>query len=425
VLGVGERQAAALEQQAAEEADRGGLVALWLSLEQYEADRERVVELDVGELGGGRADEQRVARGERSSQPREWVALGRDANRCSHGGQAGLAPPVRGARPELRTLAGCARGAGRPRSGRGPEPEEARWHDDAHHRRRRSARRAASRIASGSSGALGELLTSAGWKRWLRTRAVLRGYSLHNTLLIAHQCAGRGIEPTYVAGFRAWLKLGRCVRKGERGIAIWAPIRVKPRAQDRECDEREAERRLRFRLAYVFDVSQTEPLEGVEPAPLTPPGGEVGGDSHAHLVAPLEQLAREVGYEVVWVAELPGQARGLCRRELRRIELLERLEPNARAAVLVHKLCHALVGEGGELAGFPYGLEEIVVESATYVACASVGLATDVESVPYIAGWAGDDNPAAVVREAAEAIETLARVIEDAIAPGTDDGQAT
>ena len=62
--------------------------------------------------------------------------------------------------------------------------------------------------------ALAELLTSEGWKRWLRARSVLHSYSLHNTLLIAHQCAARGIEPTYVAGFKAWLRLGRCVRKG-------------------------------------------------------------------------------------------------------------------------------------------------------------------------------------------------------------------
>jgi antirestriction protein ArdC len=90
---------------------------------------------------------------------------------------------------------------------------------------------------------------------------------------------------------------------------------------------------------------------------------------------------------------------------------------------LLHELCHALVGEGGEggeggeLSGFSYGLEEVVVESATFVACAAVGLATDVESVPYIAGWAGREEPAKVVREAAEAIDTLARLIEDAIAP--------
>jgi N-terminal domain of anti-restriction factor ArdC len=105
--------------------------------------------------------------------------------------------------------------------------------------------------------ATAELLTSDGWRRWLRTRSVLHGYSLTNTLLIAQQAHARGIDPTYVAGFKAWLRLGRCVRRGQKGLQIWAPMRIKVR--DAESEEGE-ERKLRFRVTTVFDVSQTEPL---------------------------------------------------------------------------------------------------------------------------------------------------------------------
>ncbi len=83
----------------------------------------------------------------------------------------------------------------------------------------------------------------------------------------------------------------------------------------------------------------------------------------------------------------------------------------------LHELCHALVGERDELGSIDYALEEIVVESATYVACASAGLETDVDSVGYVAGWAGDNDPLAVVEQAAKLIDELARLIEDAIAP--------
>jgi N-terminal domain of anti-restriction factor ArdC len=41
--------------------------------------------------------------------------------------------------------------------------------------------------------------------------------SLANQLLIAMQKP----EATRVAGFRAWLKLGYCVRKGESALRIW------------------------------------------------------------------------------------------------------------------------------------------------------------------------------------------------------------
>jgi len=99
--------------------------------------------------------------------------------------------------------------------------------------------------------AVSELLTSDGWKRWLRARSVLHGYSFHNTLLIAQQAHARGIEPTHVAGFKAWLRLGRCVRKGEAALRVWAPMRIKQRDEDGEDT---GERALRFRLAAVFDT---------------------------------------------------------------------------------------------------------------------------------------------------------------------------
>jgi hypothetical protein len=75
------------------------------------------------------------------------------------------------------------------------------------------------------------LLTTEGWRRWIRVRATngLSRYSLRNQWLIAIECHARGITPTYVAGFRAFLALNRCVRKGETAIRILAPVAIKQR----------------------------------------------------------------------------------------------------------------------------------------------------------------------------------------------------
>jgi len=75
------------------------------------------------------------------------------------------------------------------------------------------------------------LLTTEGWQRWIRVRAIngLSRYSLRNQWLIAIACHARGITPTYVGGFGAFLALNRCVRKGERAIRILAPCAVKQR----------------------------------------------------------------------------------------------------------------------------------------------------------------------------------------------------
>jgi hypothetical protein len=49
----------------------------------------------------------------------------------------------------------------------------------------------------------------------------------------------RRSDATYVAGFRAWLGLGRHVRKGEKGIAILAPIisKRKRHAEEQQSDD--------------------------------------------------------------------------------------------------------------------------------------------------------------------------------------------
>ena len=101
------------------------------------------------------------------------------------------------------------------------------------------------------------LLTSDGWERWVRTRRTFRRYSLNNQLLIALQRP----DATRVAGFRAWLRLNRCVRKGEKGIQIFAPCTVKQRDEHGRVvlDEHGRPRtRTLFKLTSVFDVAQTE-----------------------------------------------------------------------------------------------------------------------------------------------------------------------
>src|SRR6202521_582751 len=92
-------------------------------------------------------------------------------------------------------------------------------------------------------------------------------YSLRNVMLIASQKP----TATHVAGFQAWHKLGRFVKKGEKGILILAPI-VRAKSQSLEQTETdESSTPFGFRAAYVFDVSQTDGQE-------LPEIGNVNGD---------------------------------------------------------------------------------------------------------------------------------------------------
>jgi hypothetical protein len=174
-----------------------------------------------------------------------------------------------------------------------------------------------------------ELLSSEGWARWVRVRSSvgLGRYSPRNQWLIAAEGAKRGITPTYVAGFRAWLSFNRVVAKGSKAIYILAPVSVK----DRDAEGQETgEKRTFFRSVPVFDVLMTEVLPGMDPVPLSAPREPITGESHAHLLAPLEGLACELGYRVHY-RQIDGPTGGWCDSQRREIVVDEQLPANAKA----------------------------------------------------------------------------------------------
>jgi hypothetical protein len=76
-----------------------------------------------------------------------------------------------------------------------------------------------------------QLLSSEGWQRSVRVRshAGLARLSLSNQLLVALARP----DATFVSGFKAWLNLGYCVKKGERAIAITAKRAILHRMRSR------------------------------------------------------------------------------------------------------------------------------------------------------------------------------------------------
>lgn len=91
--------------------------------------------------------------------------------------------------------------------------------------------------------------------------------TIRNTMLLVTM-SGRA-DLTMVAGFRQWLDAGRCVRKGEHAIGcIMVPMVLKgtgdakPEGEGADGDGSEGKGSVRFRYVPVFDVSQTEELQG-------------------------------------------------------------------------------------------------------------------------------------------------------------------
>jgi hypothetical protein len=227
-------------------------------------------------------------------------------------------------------------------------------------------------------------------------------------MLIAIDCYARGITPTYVAGFCAFLQLNRCVRKGGKAIRILAPVAVKRRD---EHGEETDETKVFFRSVSVWDVSMTDPLPSKEPVRLGPPSQPITGDSYRRLIAPLIRHAAELGYTVE-IRDLPDDGPGgWC--DSRRQQIVVATGPaNRQVRTLVHEIAHA-----HGLGYADYGREpcEVLVDCVTYIVCYSVGLDVGGESIPYIAGW-GEDGALDAIREYAQTIDTIARRIEDALA---------
>ena len=85
------------------------------------------------------------------------------------------------------------------------------------------------------------LRQSEAWARFLAFAQAFHSYSLNNLLLILAQRPAA----TQVAGYRTWQKLGRQVRKGERGIRILGGREVRRDTEDAPGDQTE-ERVMRF-----------------------------------------------------------------------------------------------------------------------------------------------------------------------------------
>src|SRR5437667_1097011 len=137
------------------------------------------------------------------------------------------------------------------------------------------------------------------FRNYLKTSAAFWDYSWHNQMLIWRQKP----DATFVGGFNTWLKCGRFVRKGEKGIAILAPMFFKDKKQTADGRDEET-RRVWFKVVYVFDISQTDgtPL----PELPTKSVGERGQDMLGRLLGFAE--SRGITVRFVEKCKLNGAA---------------------------------------------------------------------------------------------------------------------
>ncbi len=200
-------------------------------------------------------------------------------------------------------------------------------------------------------------------------------YSVGNVLLIAMQRPGA----TRVAGFRAWQKLGRQVKEGEKGIRIFAPI-VWRKKKDDEQEGRKADETgelVRFRSVCVFDVAQTDGKPLPEFAQARGEPGEYTGR--------LMQFAAEQGIEVEF-SEALVSAHGMSAGG--RIVVRKGLSPAEEFSVLAHELAHELLHRD-EDEQLSRTVRETEAEALAFVLCQAIGLEAVNAAADYIQLYLG------------------------------------
>lgn len=226
----------------------------------------------------------------------------------------------------------------------------------------------------------------------LKTMAKFHDYSLGNILLILSQRP----EATHVAGYRAWQSLGRHVNAGEKGIAILAPMSVKS-AETESSMEADPERTIRFRVAYVFDISQTG---GSDLPGLQEPSGEPGDYAER-----LKALVRQLDIELEYSDSLKG-ALGVSKGGS--ITIRQGMHPAQEFSVMVHELAHEILHQGDGREGSTKEQRELEAEAVAFVVAESIGIQMGKGSSDYIQLYKGDPEKLAAslsaVRRAASTI---------------------
>ncbi|MEP6648599.1 MAG: ArdC-like ssDNA-binding domain-containing protein [Lapillicoccus sp.] len=248
------------------------------------------------------------------------------------------------------------------------------------------------------------------WKSWLATAAKFHHYSFNNTVAILMQRP----DASQVAGYRTWQSLGRQVRKGEQGIQILAPVTRRVTVDDQAGGDRHTGTRARpgaahepepagagprrlvgVRIAFVFDVSQTDPIPGAPPLPTPPPVPQLlTGQAPPGLWDGLARQVEEEGFTLVMTDPGGGaRGRGRTNHTTRHVEVNPDLEPAQKVKTLAHELGHTLLHTPDQIPitdlHKPNGRArvEVEAESVAFLVSAAHGLDTSSYTFPYVGGW--------------------------------------
>ena len=265
-------------------------------------------------------------------------------------------------------------------------------------------------------------------KQYLDFRKNFHKYSLGNTILIMIQKP----NASHVASMKAWNKVGRRIKAGSTGIAIYVPIfndtnkdRKKPEIDLTDLDAlaKAAANQgppLTYKVGYVYDVSDTHGAD----IPETPQWWTSDDDNEKamKMVFFAEQAVKANGIKLTDVASQGGE-RGYSANGI--INIPKTLKGTGKLSTLIHEFAHELLHWPsskfyiGDEAKTDKALLELQAESISYVVLRhyEMGELSTLNHATYLAGWGkgGDSTAGEKLKKELELVTRVGQYIINAI----------
>lgn len=265
---------------------------------------------------------------------------------------------------------------------------------------------------------LATINTDEDWLKFLSFQAQFYNYSFGNAMLIFSQ----NPNATYVKGYKAWNQLGRYVKKGGKGLAILAPcirkmeVFKEPENRNLYHDE-EAEKEIRkvvsgFRIAYVYDIADTDGDDSMLPVLVTGLAGN--GEQEKEIYERLLGVISK-GH---CVQEVSGTAsKGSFNLETAVISIRGDLEYLQKIKTLLHEYAHLLDFQMHPEDDISRNRRELIAESVAFIVSLRLGLDTSRYSMSYIKSWLKDKEELKII---ADSVQKIAYTIITELAESSD-----
>lgn len=225
--------------------------------------------------------------------------------------------------------------------------------------------------------------TGEEYAEFLRKIRQFYHYSPRNMILILMQ------RPTarHIASYRQWKKLGRTVKKGEKGIAILVPNsyfklpQTEEEKEDKAADQfaRVRSGRLTFRVGYVFDEVQTEGAP-IEMGTFAEKAIKIDDSALA-----TQELFNRIASATDFAVKIaPCHVDGECDYTHKVITLDDKLTLTNRVKVLAHEVAHSLFLDHNR---YTRPENELVADSVSYAVMHAIGIDSEDSCARYLTTW--------------------------------------